>query len=72
MDKTQAARLEHLGLTAQCSECGGAGYFQVGGYGPIENCDDCKGKGWVITPTGEALIALSHEHIYFSDKTRND
>lgn len=62
IDKTQAARLEHLGLTEPCSECNGRGWFSGSRYGSGDSrpCGDCRGKGWVITATGEALIALVH------------
>jgi DnaJ-class molecular chaperone len=60
MDKTQAARLEHLGLTAHCRRCAGEGSVQYSSY-EWEDCDDCRGKGWIITAAGEALIALCNE-----------
>ena len=62
MTKENAARLEGLGLTRPCDPCKGAGYIPgCFSYAPSEDCERCDGKGYIITATGEALIAFIKE-----------
>lgn len=64
MTREDAARLEHLGLTKPCDDCRGRGWYQgVHSYEPMVDCEYCKGKGFVVTATGEALIELIRDAI---------
>jgi hypothetical protein len=56
LDSTEAARLEHLGVTAVCSECGGKGYHSY--RYDTSSCGYCGKRGWVLTSLGEALVKL--------------
>lgn len=61
-EKKEDTSIEKLpALEKACPECDGRGYWLHKGQTRIK-CDNCKGKGEVLTPFGEQVLNLVWRH----------